>query len=217
MGIGDLFKTQREREKDLVKKRRRAFREASRSVDRVKDRIKTLKQERDRAWQEARQYLKSGQRPAAQRSLQTYRASEILTANLEKKRWVFEQLITKLDLARTDQEFASAMHAINEVVNIDPEQVDDVLGEVQDRLGEQVDTDKIWADMHSKEMEGVETEMPDMIPSLAEMEAQLEDEVAAEIGEGTSAKLTGTDKDSKLEEAIGEGRRRLRDLLEGEK
>jgi hypothetical protein len=218
MAIGDLFKSKQEREREARSKRRKAFREAENAVDTVKDRVKKLKGERDKAWGEARTYLKDGQKGAAQRCLQTVRASEVMMARLETKKWVFEQLLTKLDLAKTDQEFTSALSAINTVVRIDPEAVADVLGEVEDKLGDQVDTDKVWEKMHEKEMEGVGSQMTDTVPSVEQMLRDLEGEVAAEIGEErpTTAKVTAG-KGGGLKEEIGEGRRRLKDLLEGEK
>ena len=141
-----------------------------------------LKKDRDKSWAEGRQYLKDGQKAAAQRCLQACRASEMLMSKLEMKRWVFEQLLSKLELAKSDQDFSQALGAINTVVKIDPEAVADVLGEVQDKLGEQVDTDKIWEKVYGKEMEGVETQMTDVIPSIEDMEKQLQDEVAADVG-----------------------------------
>ena len=157
MAIRDVFKSKQDREREDARKRRKAFREAEKAVDVVKDRIVKLKKDRDKAWTEARQYLKDGQKGSAQRNLQTVRASEVLMGKLEMKRWVFEQLLAKLELAKSDQDFSRALGAINAVVQIDPETVADVLDEVQDKLGEQVDTDKIWEKVHAKEMEGVET------------------------------------------------------------
>jgi hypothetical protein len=218
MAISDIFKSKQEREREQERKRRKAFREAEKAVDVVKDRIVKLKKDRDKAWTEARQYLKDGQKGAAQRNLQTVRASEVMMGKLEMKRWVFEQLLTKLELAKTDQDFSQALSAINTVVKIDPETVADVLDEVQDKLGEQVDTDKIWEKMHDKEMEGVETQMTDTIPSTEDMMKQLTDEVAADLGSSRTAKATESDEvEPSLKQRIGEGRRRLKDLMEGEK
>ena len=45
-------------------------------------------------------------------------------SKLEMKRWVFEQLLTKLELAKTDQEFVGALAAINTVVQIAARYVD---------------------------------------------------------------------------------------------
>lgn len=216
MAIGDLFKSKIEREREQRTKRRKAFREAEGAVDAVKDRVKKLKNERDKAWAEARAYLKDGQKAAAQRSLQSVRASEVMVGKLEMKRWVFEQLLTKLDMARTDQEFAGALGAINAVVKIDPEVVADVLSEVEDKLGEQVDTDKIWQRMHEKEMEGASTQMADAVPSLEQMYKDLEDEVASEQeGEAPSRRRERAETASKESGDTAELRERARKIIEG--
>lgn len=213
-----LFMSKKDREREEAKKRRKAFREAEGAVDVVKERIKKLKLDRDKAWNEARQYLKDGQKAAAQRNLQTVRASEVMMGKLEMKRWVFEQLLTKLELAKTDQDFTQALGAINTVVKIDPEAVADVLDEVQDKLGEQVDTDKIWEKMHGKEMEGAETQMTDTIPTTEDMMSQLQDEVAADLGGPRKSKVSESGEvEPSLKHRIGEGRRRLKDLMEGDK
>jgi len=213
--LEDIFKSKAQREKELRVKQRKARRQAEGSIDAVKERVVKLKTERDGAWKEARRYLKDGQKGASQRSLQTCRACEMLMAKLDMKRWVFEQLITKLELSQTDQDFAKALHSLNAVIAIDPEHVEDVLGEVEDKLGEQVDIDKIWERVHAKEMTGVETKMIDVVPSLEEMERQLEDEVAADIGARKGARETEPSDSSA--EKIGEGRTRLRKLMEDEK
>jgi hypothetical protein len=216
MALGDLFKSKQEREHEEARKRRKAFREAENAVDVVKDRIGKLKKDRDKAWGEARQYLKDGQKAGAQRCLQTCRASELLMSKLEMKRWVFEQLLSKLELAKSDQDFAQALGAINTVVKIDPEAVADVLGEVQDKLGEQVDTDKIWEKVYGKEMEGVQNQMTDVVPTTEDMMKQLEDEVAEDIGSGRPSQKN-TEKDAALKDQIGEARDRLKKLMEDDK
>lgn len=217
MALGDLFKSRKERERDEAKKRRKAFRDAENSVDAVKDRIGKLKTERDKSWAEARQYLKDGQKAAAQRGLQACRANEMLISKLEMKRWVFEQLLSKLELSKSDQEFTKALEAINTVVTIDPEAVADVLDEVQDKLGEQVDTDKIWEKVYGKEMEGVSSQMTDVIPSIEDMERQLQDEVVADLGSSRTVTAGETEVGPSIKQQIGEGRKRLKALLEENK
>jgi len=218
MALGDLFRSKRDRERDEAKKRRRAFREAENAVDVVRDRIKKLKVDRDKSWTEARHYLRDGQKAASQRCLQTVRASEVMIGKLEMKRWVFEQLLTKLELAKTDQDFSQALSAINTVVQIDPEVVADVLGEVEDKLGEQVDTDKIWEKMYGKEMEGAETQLSDVIPSTEDMMKQLQDEVAEAIGSARPTKIKeNAESEGGMKEQICEARSRLRKLMEDDK
>jgi hypothetical protein len=217
MGLGDIFKSKRQREKEQQRKRRKAFREAENAVDAVKDRVAKLKKDRDRSWADGRQYLADGQKAAAQRCLQACRASEMLIAKLEMKRWVFEQLLSKLELAKSDQDFSLALNAINTVVKIDPEAVADVLGELQDKLGEQLDTDKIWEKEYGREMEGVATQMTDVIPSIEDMERQLRDEVVADLGSPRPIKATEEGETGPgVKQQIGEGRKRLKDLLEGD-
>ncbi len=161
-------------------------------------------------------------------SLQSCRAAEMMGAKLEMKRWVFEQLLTKLELAKTDQEFTQSMSAINTVVKIDPEAVADVMGEIEDKLGDQVDTDKVWEKMYGKEMEGVESQMTDVVPSMSDMMGQLQDEVAEDITADRPAKSKAKDpeaperrakKDTEgsLDSQISDARKRIREGLEGEK
>ena len=216
MALGDLFKSPRERERDKAKKRRKAFRDAERSVETVKDRIGKLKGERDTKWKEARQYLGDGQKAASMRSLKSCRACEVLMSKLEMKRWVFEQLLTKLELAKTDQDFAVALRAIDAVVDIDPEEVDDVLSEVDAKLADQADTDKIWEREFKREMEGVETKMTDTIPTIEELEKQLEDEVAVDVvkSRAPEKEKAAPAPDRAIAEEIGEARKRLRKLME---
>lgn len=217
MPIGDLFKSKKDREKAEKKKRRVAFRDAEKAVDVVTDRVAKLKRERDKSWAEAKKYLEGGQKGAAQRSLQATRANEMLMAKLEQKRWVFEQLLSKLELAKSDQDFAQALGAINTVVQIDPDAVADVLDEVNDKLGEQVDTDKIWEKAYGKEMEGVENQMMDAVPSIEDMEKQLQDEVAADVGSPVSMKEMDSETSISTKDKIGEERQRLKDLMEDDK
>jgi hypothetical protein len=215
MGLGDLFKSKAERDKELRKERRRAFRQAENAVDTVKERVGNLKTERDRSWNEAREYLKAGQKAAAQRCLQSVRATELMVDQLEKKRWVFEQLLTRLESSKSDLEFSQALRAINAVVEIDPETVADVLDEVQDKLGEQVDVDKIWNKMFDREMAGTER-ASDMVPTVEDMMRDLEDEVVADV-RGGKAVESESGGGSPISEEIGEGRAKLKKLLEDEK
>ncbi len=217
MVLGGLFKSQKEREREEAKKRRKAFRDAENAVDAVKDRIGKLKAERDKSWAEARQYLKDGQKAAAQRGLQACRANELLISKLEMKCWVFEQLLSKLELSKSDQDFTKALEAINTVVTIDPEAVADVLDEVQDKLGEQVDTEKIWEKVYGKEMEGVASQMTDVLPSIEDMERQLQDEVVADLGSSRTVTVGEMEVGPSIKEQIGEGRKRLKALLEENK
>jgi hypothetical protein len=215
MAFGDLFKSKRERDRDVARQRRKAFRSAETAVDDVKGRIDKLKKDRDKSWTQARTYLKDGQKAASQRCVQTVRADEVLMAKLEQKRWVFEQLLNKLELAQTDQDFGVALDAINQVVKIDPDAVADVLDAAHEKLGDQVDIDKIWEKEHDKEMEGIETKMTDSIPSVEDLQKQLQDEALVEMSEGSRGAKESEEQVPTAQ--IRDARRRLKDLLEEDK
>jgi len=202
-----FFKTKRERERRIRKDRRRAFRQAENAVLEVKDRVKRMEKDADAEWQKAREALKEGKQAAAQRALTSYRAAQVLMTKLEQKRWVFEQYLMKMETAGTDAEFASALAAVNKVVDINPEMVEDVFDTAGELLGEQQDADRFWATVYDKEMEGAVGGMQERIPSMEELTKALEQEVSVEIG-GAAAKTA-----SELEQRIGDGARKVKELL----
>lgn len=209
MSIADLFKSSIQIEREKNRARRRALRDVERAADTVKDRIVTLKKERDTAWTQAREYLRDGQKSAAQRCLQSVQANELMMGKLERKSWVFQQLATKMEMAKTDQEFSGALAKLNATLEIDPESVGEVLDDVDGTLSEQGDIDKIWEKEYCKEMNGLG--QSDAIPSVEEMMVNLQQEVVAEVNGGKTVNKTSS---GSLSEAIGEGRRKLKDLME---
>lgn len=205
-----LFMSKEGRRKQERRERRRAFRDAENAVDSVKDRIKQMQREANKQWDEARESLKAGQKAAAQRLLTSYRAAQVLMTKLEQKRWVFEQYLTKMQMAQSDQEFSGALAAVNKVVNIDPEKVADVFEASRDILGEQVDAERFWERLYEKEMDGAAGALEDRIPSVEELGKQLEQEAAAEVGGRTAENVN-----AELDERIKSGQERVKKLLDG--
>lgn len=193
------------------RERRHAFRDAENAIADVRARQAELDKESKKQWELARTALKNGEKAAANRALTASRAAQTMAMKLEQKRWVFEQYLTKMQVAESDNQFASALAAVNKIVNIDPERVEDVFGATQDALGEQVDADRFWNSMYEKEMEGAHGSLQDHIPSMEDMASQLEQEVAAEIG-GAAAPASA---ESTLAARISEGQKRVKDMLEG--
>ena len=192
--------------------RRHAFRDAENAKQDVVDRQKRLEKEAKENWAKAREALKSGEKAAANRTLTAARAAQVLAMKLEQKRWVFEQYLTKMEVAQSDNQFAEALGQINKIIRIDPEHVEDVFGTAQDVLGEQVDADRFWNKMYESEMAGANGALQDHIPSMEEMSSQLEQEVAAEIGGGES---TPEAADSAIDARISAGQQRVKDILDG--
>lgn len=210
MKILDFFMSPKARERAYRRERRHAFRQAEKAIDDVKERQKELEKEASKQWAAARDALKNGEKAAAQRALTSYRASQVLVMKLEQKRWVFEQYYTKMQVAQSDGTFVSAMDSLTKVIEIDPEKVADVFESAQGALGEQVESDKFWDKMYAKEMNGASGQLEDHIPSLDEMTAQLDQEVAVEVGNG-APEMAGQALDAR----ISQGQERIKNMLEG--
>ncbi len=193
------------------RERRHAFRDAENAKQDVIDRQKRLEKEAKESWEKAREALKNGEKAAANRALTAARAAQVLAMKLEQKRWVFEQYLTKMEVAQSDNQFAEALGAINKIIRIDPEHVEDVFGTAQDMLGEQVDADKFWNKMYEKEMEGANGALQDHIPSMEEMSATLEQQVAAEVGGAAAPSAAGR----AIDDRIAAGQQRVKEMLGG--
>ena len=213
MAMGDLFKSKKEREREQERKRRKAVRNADRVVDDVKRDLSKMEREKAQAWADARQLLKEGQKAGSQRKLQTVRAMELQMVKLEKRRWTFEQVGRKLKNAAVDQQISASLGELADSIHIDPDTLAEGLASTEDKLMDLVDNDRIWEGAYEKEMEGVETTEEAMIPSFEEMEKQLIDEASVDIG-GEKETTSGN---KELEDKIGEGRERLKGLMEEEK
>ncbi len=176
-----FFKTGKEKERAERREKRHALRRAEGAIDEVVERIKRMEKDAEAEWERAREAAKEGKQAAAQRALTSYRSAQVLITKLEQKKWVFKQVLMKLETAGTDSEFAKALAAVNKVTNINVEMVEDVFDEAGDLLAEAGDTDKFWSQMYGKEVEGSKEALKDYIPSMEDLEKTLQEEVAGKI------------------------------------
>ena len=176
-----LFRGKKEKERAERREKRHALRRAEGAIDEVVERIKRMEKDAEAEWERAREAAKEGKQAAAQRALTSYRSAQVLITKLEQKKWVFKQILMKLETAGTDSEFANALAAVNKVTNINVEMVEDVFDEAGDLLAEAGDTDKFWSQMYGKEVEGSHDALKDHIPSMDDLEKTLQEEVAGKI------------------------------------
>ena len=176
-----FFRGKKEKERAERREKRHALRRAEGTIDEVTERIKRMEKDADAEWERAKEATREGKHAAAQRALTSYRAAQVLITKLEQKKWVFKQVLMKLETAGTDAEFAKALGMMNKVTNINPDLVEDVFDEAGDLLAEAGDTDKFWAQMYGKEVEGSTGALQDHIPSMADLEKTLQEEVAGKI------------------------------------
>ena len=176
-----FFKTKKEKEREECREKRHALRRAEGTVEEVTARIARMEKDAEAEWARAREAAKEGKQAAAQRSLTAYRAAQVMITKLEQKKWVFKQVLMKLETAGTDAEFAKALGMMNKVTNINVDMVEDVFDEAGDLLAEAGDTDKFWAQMYGKEVQGTQGALQDHIPSMEDLEKTLQEEVAGKI------------------------------------
>ena len=176
-----FFRGKKEKERQERRDKRHALRKAEGAVDEVTERIKRMEKDAEAEWDRAKEATKEGKQAAAQRALTSYRSAQVLITKLEQKKWVFKQVLMKLETAGTDAEFAKALAAVNKVTNINVDMVEDVFDEAGDLLAEAGDTDKFWEQMYGKEVEGNKEALKDHVPSMEDLEKTLQEEVAGKI------------------------------------
>ena len=176
-----FFRGKKEKERAERREKRHALRRAEGTIDEVAERIKRMEKDAEAEWERAKEATREGRAAAAQRALTSYRAAQVLITKLEQKKWVFKQVLMKLETAGTDAEFAKALGMMNKVTNINPDLVEDVFDEAGDLLAEAGDTDKFWAQMYGKEVAGSTGALQDHIPSMEDLEKTLQEEVAGKI------------------------------------
>lgn len=207
--MGMLFKSRKERERSARKDRRQALRHAENALEDVRAEVRKREAAAEREWTRAREALQSGQKDAAQSRLKAYRHTRLLTARLEQKRWVFEQFFSQLQLVETDQSFTHALDALNRLVRIDPEKVESVIDATTDLLAEQSDADQVWERVGRRMAEHSADAPHDETPPLEELEKQLAEEAAVELG-GGPARVAG-----ELDARLRSGQERVKNLLDG--
>jgi hypothetical protein len=210
MLTGGIFKSRRERELEDKRALREAFRKAERANERLRDDANRLKSERNRAWLDAKSSLSSGDKGGAQRHLQSIQAMEVHIAQIDKRRWSVDRIISKLRMSRADEEVMGAIKRLSDCISIEPERLDGVIAEVALRFEEQRETDRIWESAHASEVAGLEAQ-GEPVPSIETMMKSLEQEVAVDVRAATER------QPNELDQEIEAGRLRLKGLLEESK
>lgn len=201
MGIGDLFKSSREIEREKERNIKKAMNNAHKALETVKTRGKTLREERDKAWNDAREKLKQGQKAAAQRLLRSVQANDVMLQKLDRKAWVFSEYVTNLEMARTDEAFAKALGKLNVTMKINPDLIASTLEKTDMMLEDQADVEAIWDEKYGDSMNNLA--LNDTITSEADYMTMLENEAAGSIGSANVVTDSGnSDKINAIREKL---------------
>jgi len=221
MALGDLFKSKKDRDREAQRAQRREVRQGNRKVQKtlreLGDKVKKIRAKRDADWEKAKEYLRSGQKAQAQNLLQSCRAKEVLASKLEKKADFWENRHTKMSASQTDSEMAAAMKDLATLNNVDPDRIEDSMMTMDEMFDDQVDVDDIVDRAHEKDMEDISVQETDVVPSIEDMVAELESEVAVDITSDSIAQTDGEATetvDGTTQDRIGSLRDRLKQVLE---
>ena len=212
MGISEsfsnLFKTKQEREKEVRRRQRRAFTKAEDAVDTVNSAINELTKDKLKAWENAKKSAAIGQKAAAMLSLQKYRALEVQIYQLEKRKWVFQNYLTRLKMLDVNNVFAEAMEAINQVVTVDVDAIADAMENIDDKLLDAAELDRMWEKNFEKNLNGMSVKETDIIPDVDSLFNSLQGEVALDIGGAkdvtTKTKASINDVQAKMDAILNE-------------
>ena len=212
MGISEsfsnLFKTKQEREREIRRRQRRAFTKAEDAIDTVNSAINELTKDKLKSWDDAKKAASIGQKAAAMLSLQKFRAIEVQIYQLEKRKWVFQNYLTRLKMLDVNNVFAEAMEAINQVVTVDVDAIADAMDNIDEKLLDGAELDRMWEKNFEKNLNGMSVKETDIIPDVDSLFNSLQGEVALDIGGAkdvtTKTKASINDVQAKMDAILNE-------------
>lgn len=216
MGLSDIFKSN----KELEKEKRRAKREKERSVERCisnfSDKVKHIEKERAKIWTKAVELTKNGQKTEAARLLQTYKAQGVMISGYEKKRIFAQNQLDMISGAADMAEVAETIKNLGETTNVDPIELTSNIDDIEMVSADVKDMDAAMNKAFEKDQERLieYAENDSEIGIDDDLMSALESEAAASVL-GPNVINTPSASTNKGDD-INAGRDKLKELL-GEK
>ena len=216
MGLADLFKSTKEKEREKKREQRAKEREVENAIERSNDRIKELEKERTAAWEKARTALVNGHKTEAARLVQTYKALGVQISKIERQKTFARNQLDRIAGAADMQNVSKALSELVRVMNLDPDEFEENLDNVEAVSGDIKDMDRAMNKAFEKDQERMiseaDAEKENTIED-AELMAALENEAAAGVLGDKVADIAASGKESTLDD-INAGRDRLKALLD---
>lgn len=223
--FSDLFKSAAQRkleeEERRLEEKKRIKREKEKAKHKTEEaiydaegRIETLEKDNAKSWEKARELMKSGRKSAARIELCKYRAIGRLVEQFQKKLWVMKFYQLRLESADTDAMLTDAIGAISGLMQIDPNKTLDVIDDVQGKLDEATEIDRIWENVFASETRKDSHRESELLPDVDELMNELEKEAARDVG-GKLHSDSSAEGDE-ISRGIAAGRDRLKDIIDAE-
>ena len=212
--VNDLLKSPARRKVDAEKRRIRAMRKAENAIYDAESRVEKLEGDNAKSWSKARELMKSGRKSAARIELCKYRAVQRLVELINKKVWLVKFYLTRLESAGADANLVAAIGEMSSLINIDPNKTLDAIDDVQDKLVEATEIDRVWENVFASETRRDSHRESELLPDVDELMSELEKEAAREVG----GKLYSDSlaEEDEISRGIAEGRDRLKDIIDAE-
>lgn len=209
MGLfSGFFTSEEDRKRDAARRQRRAINKAEDAIDTVNSSIAELKKEEIKEWEKAKKAAAAGRKGDAILALKRFRGFEVHIYQLEKRKWVFENYLTRLKMATINDVFRDAMAELNEAIQIDVDLVTDSIDDMNEDLTDVTALDKAWEKNFEKNMNGLSVQETDIIPDIDSLFQALQGEVAINIGGGakdvSATKTTINDVQAKADAILNE-------------
>lgn len=207
MGKINLFKSKKQRQREKEREVRRAQTKAEDAAKEIERRIQQMEKEGKKDWDNAVKAKQTGDKFTVDRMLRSFRSRRLLMTKMDQKRWVFEQYLQKILAMQVDGDFSTALSGLIAVVDIDPDQIEDVFEAAREKLHEEKETAHIWEREYWREMGDAESATGEAVPSIESLEKQLEAEAAGAV-------MVGGEKSAGIDAEISAGLEAVKKLLE---
>ncbi|MDO4570280.1 MAG: hypothetical protein Q4D38_07855 [Planctomycetia bacterium] len=190
MGLGDmirqLFPTEADKKKARTKQQRRCISTLERLGGSIDEMVQRYKTNSDRAWQEARAAMQSGNKMRAKMCIQRYRAYQSRLYAFERRRYVFQNYLDNLKNMIQDNEISESLAVAGKIINVDVDKILGSMGTIQDKIDQCDELGREYDRLYGADMNSISGADAEYLPDMDNMMKRLEMEVAGDIQGGNS-------------------------------
>lgn len=216
MVFGNIFKSQKDRDREEKRRILRATNQLQRGIETLNRKALSFATDIEKAEKTAKKYAAEGKRDMARNISVKIRSYKIGIAKLEMKAAVMDKRKLQAEMAGTQKEFTEAIGQLNSLIEVDPDAFMDVVETEAERAEDQNEIDALWEQLFSQDMTDVEF-AGGPIESVDDILNGLEAEVSAEIGGPLPDVEPNTENRKAQLDKINEGIDSLEKLMEKNK
>lgn len=150
-----------------------------RALSGAERRSQELTVKRDKLWADARGYMEKGQKMLARKKLLEFQRQDCMIAALERQISVTEFQVNKIELAKTGEELAKALGALQKSMHIDSNAVAEAFEQANTSMAEIEAIDQYYSNAQD-EMDWNSSQLPGAM-SIDEMMESLEQEAGISV------------------------------------